>query len=107
MSIKLNDDELLQNGIFTEEEESAVICFIRGTMHLEEFTNLVMHCYNFNNNPSASIAPLLRYVDMFQIEGLFLFLRCYHNHKGIQQIISEELFSSIISMKKYQRLFTL
>lgn len=100
--IKMNSikgKNLLQRGIFTEEEEMSVINFIEGTLHRHEFSDLVLHCYNFNAYSNSSLAQLLRYVDREQLKGLFLFLEYFSAGKSTEQLLSADFMHEILDSK--------
>jgi hypothetical protein len=100
--IQLQDNELLQTGIFSSREEELLITFIKSAVHRFEFYSLIMHCYNHQAYPHAMIAELLRYVEWSDAqEGLLLFLKTCSFGKGSERILSDRLFESIETKKSH------
>jgi len=98
--IKLQDNELLQAGVFSPREEDLLVTFIKSAVHRFEFYSLVMHCYNHHAYPNAMIAELLRYVEWGRAqEGLLLYLKTYSYGKGSERILSDKLFDLIETKK--------
>ena len=101
--LKLQDNELLQAGIFSSREEELLIRFIKSAVHRFEFYSLIMHCYNHQAYPNAMIAELLRYVDWGDAqEGLLLFLKTYALGKSSERILSDKFFALVEAKKSHQ-----
>ena len=97
--------DLICPGVFSEEEAEYVIAFIEGTRHREEFTNFIMHLHNHNAFTDASLGYLLRYVDIFQLQGLLAIVNTFSFGKGVEEMLSPAFFDPIRGSDHYMEVW--
>lgn len=95
MNNQIEYKKYVREGFFTLNEERLVNDFIKSVNHRPEFRQLIMHVYNFRDNPESGLAPLLRMVNIFNIEGLVLLLKSFSYGAGIDDILTDEYFLHI------------
>lgn len=94
-----NENTPLLNKL-CDYEINKVRSFINAVRHRAEFVDFILHLHNHNIYTEPQLSPLLRYVDRWEREGMFIIMDLFGSKRRISEIIGDELLTELLFRSK-------
>ncbi|AZL83839.1 hypothetical protein EIJ81_03420 [Aliivibrio salmonicida] len=82
--------------LFLSNERFNLLSLFNGCAHRYEFKQLIRCMHSENECSSLPFASLLRYVDCYQLKGIFSLMEYYSNGHSIESAFSPEYFQTLL-----------
>ncbi|MFA0050268.1 hypothetical protein AB4403_04470 [Vibrio breoganii] len=93
------NNSILNDAYFTAEEQVCIMDLITHCGHRVELRQTLLNIHNFTIDLNPELGSLLRYVDPYQLDGLFLIMRRFSQGVGLDEMFTPQYLQELWSKK--------